>query len=138
MAYLGGANSTNLLPGRGLINPAFVIKIVPATDALQQRKGQGRDNPNDDYLSNCKAGDYVDTKVKGKDISGMIERIIKNSIGDVTYVIIKDSHGETYKVGATKIVPRKVFSNPEDAEHTSSPALFAESRFFSYSQFINI
>ena len=127
---LGGRTSTNILPGRGLINPAFVIKIVSANDDMQQPRGDNRNNPSDDFLSNLSVGDDVDGKSDdGKIISGSIQEIIKNLLGDVTYVIVTDSKGKTHRLPSTTLQIRKKFRNDtdDDEELTSSPAIFAES-----------
>lgn len=135
---LGGGGSTNILPGRGLINPAFVIKIVAATNDMQQKTGSSRKNPNDDYLSNISVGDEVDAKVKGETISGSVQRIIKNELGDVTYVMVSDEKGETRKIEATELQTRKRYRKaPEDEAAISSPAVFAESRVLLFNEFIN-
>lgn len=133
---LSGKVSSNILPGRGLINPAFVIKIVPATDDLQQDRVCGRPNPSDDFLSNIATGDNVSFR-KDKDvISGKINRIVKNSIGDVSYVIIIDETGETHKVEASRITARKNFKDDSnDDKMLSSPAVFNES-ILSFSSFL--
>lgn len=127
-AYLGGSSNMNILPGRGLVNPAFTIKMVAATDSIQQPAGGGRNNPNDDYLSNLSTNDSVFAKVDGKEISGNISRIIKNSEGDVIYVVIIDNKGDQYKVEATAIKKRKNFRRSDnDDSLVSSPASFNES-----------
>ena len=133
------AKSTGaLLPGRGLINPAFVIKIVPATDDLQQRASTGRDNPNDDYLDNLKVGNEVKAKVKGETVIGKVQRIIKNSLGDGIYVIVADSRGELHKIEGSRIEKTRGNNPTDDREkYVSSPGLFNESKFLTYNQFSN-
>lgn len=136
MAYLGKTMGANL-PGRGLINPAFVIKIVAATDNLQQQPSSGRDNPNDDYLDNLKAGSTVKAKVDGKLITGAVQRIIKNELGDCTYVIVMDKRGKVHKIESTLINKiRKPSLDDDRAKMTSSPAIFNENKFFTFNEFI--
>ena len=135
MGYLGKTTSANL-PGRGLINPAFIIKIVAATDIMQQQPSSGRDNPNNDYLDNLKVGSTIKAKIKGRTIIGSVQRTIKNEIGDVTYVIVADKKGKVHKIGSTLV---NNVGNPTLADDrskiTSSPAIFNENKFFSYQQF---
>jgi hypothetical protein len=130
------AKSTGaLLPGRGLINPAFVIKIVPATDDLQQQPSTGRDNPNNDYLDNLKVGTEVLATIGKRKVVGKIQRIIKNELGDGIYAIITDSTGKTHKVEGSRLQLTK--SGPNDSDYvraTSSPALLAE-KFMSFTSF---
>lgn len=138
-SILGGGGNTNILPGRGLINPAFVIKIVPATDELQQPKNSSRKNPNDDFLSNLVAGDEVDFKQNGKDMSGAVHRITKNALGDVVFVIVIDNNGHTHKVNATAVHSRKKYSDDSSNDDlVSSPAIFNESKWLSFSEYINM
>jgi hypothetical protein len=131
------AKSTgSLLPGRGLINPAFVIKIVPATDDLQQQPSTGRDNPNNDYLDNLKVGTEVAATIGKRKVVGKIQRIIKNELGDGIFAIIADSTGKTYKVEGSRLELTK--SGPNDSDYirsTSSPALLAENRLMSFKDF---
>lgn len=135
--YLGGLNSTNILPGRGLINPAFVIKIVAATDDMQQQKFSGRRNPNDNFMSNISVGDSIDAKKNGEQISGIVKRVIKNSLGDVVYVIVLDNNGKSHKVEVTNLSIRKKFPKNSDTDRLiSSPALFNESIIVSFNEFI--
>jgi hypothetical protein len=128
----------SLLPGRGLINPAFVIKIVPATDDMQQRASSGRDNPNDDYLDNLKVGTEVTSISKGKKISGKVQRIIKNELGDGVYVVIADSRGKLHKVEGSRISKTKSNNFDDRSKLASSPALFGESKILSFRDFTNI
>jgi hypothetical protein len=135
--YLSKSSGTGaLLPGRGLINPAFVIKIVPATDDLQQKPSTGRDNPDNDYLDNLKVGNQVQAKVSNKTIVGSVERIIKNELGDGVYVIVIDARGKSHKIEGSQI--KKVntaLDNSDKDRLVSSPAIFNESKFLSFSQF---
>jgi hypothetical protein len=133
------AKSTGaLMPGRGLINPAFVIKIVPATDDLQQQASSGRNNPNDDYLDNLKVGNEVKAKVKGKEIIGKVQRIIKNQLGDGVFVIVSDSRGKLHKIEGSRIEKTRGNNIDNDKERlASSPGLFNESKFLSFYQFSN-
>ena len=129
----------SLLPGRGLMNPAFVIKIVPATDDLQQKPESGRDNPTDDYLDNLKVGASVQALHKGKKIVGKVQRIIKNELGDGVYVMISNSKGKVFKVEGSKITRVQSSSLDDDrAKLASSPATFAESKILSYQDFLNL
>lgn len=131
-------SSGALLPGRGLINPAFVIKIVPATDDLQQPTSSGRENPTDDYLDNVKVGNEVKAKVGKKTIIGKVQRIIKNELGDGIYAIVSDSRGKTHKIEGSMISVIKGGKPDDDREKlVSSPALFNESRFMNYTEYSN-
>jgi hypothetical protein len=130
--------SGSLLPGRGLINPAFVIKIVPATDDLQQNASTGRDNPTDDYLDNIKVGNEVQAKVGKKTIIGRVQRIIKNELGDGVYAIVADSKGKTHKIEGSRIsVVKGGIADDNREKLVSSPATFNESKFMDYNQFSN-
>ena len=135
--YLSKTNSS-VMPGRGLINPAFVIKIVSATDELQQKNSSGRDNPNDDFLSSLKTGTDIEAKVDDKKITGTVSTVIKNAEGDVILVKMIDTNGKTHKIEATSIVKRKKFGDDNRDKLTSSPAIFAESKFLCYSEFNSI
>jgi hypothetical protein len=136
MSFLAKTTSSNL-PGRGLINPAFVIKIVPATDNLQQQPSTGRDNPSDDYLDNLAVGSQVIAKVGNRKISGSVQRIIKNELGDGVFVMISDSRGKIHKVEGSRIKKVSVPSVDDDnARLTSSPATFNESRILSFDDFL--
>ena len=135
MDLASSGSSSNLMPGRGLLNPAFVIKIVPATDDMQQRASSGRNNQADDYLANYKIGDEVSVKLSKKTINCRIERIIKNSEGDGIYAIVKDSTGKKHKVESSRIIPR-INNNPNTkSDLESTPAMFAESKFLSFKDF---
>jgi hypothetical protein len=135
MPILAKSTGRNL-PGRGLINPAFTIKIVPATDDMQQNPSTGRDNQVNDYLDNLKVGTDVIADMKHGEIMGTVQRIEKNELGDGVFVIIKDKKGKDYKVEGSRI---KRVSKPsvddDKARVVSSPALFAESKFLSYESF---
>jgi hypothetical protein len=129
----------SLLPGRGLINPAFVIKIVPATDDLQQRPSIGRDNPVDDYLDNLKVGALVSAKVKGKKITGKVQRVLKNELGDGVYVMVADDKGKVHRIEGSRIVrTRGNFIDDDRSKLASSPALFGESKILSFQDFLSI
>jgi hypothetical protein len=136
MPILSRGTSGNL-PGRGLINPAFVIKIVPATDDMQQNASTGRDNPNNDYLDNLKVGAEVIADLGKRKIQGSVQRIEKNELGDGVFVIITDEQGETHKVEGSRI---SRVSSPDIATDkvraSSSPAVFNESKFKSYNDFL--
>lgn len=130
------SGSGSILPGRGLMNPAFVIKIVPATDDMQQKPDSGRNNPDNNYLDNLKTGSLVSAKVGKRTIKGKVDRVIKNDLGDCVFVVIKDDKGKMHKIDSTRI--DKKFNNPIDDEQgrlASSPALLNESRFLSFSEF---
>lgn len=138
--YLGGKTALgglggSVTPGRGLINPAFVIKIVPATDDMEQRPSAGRNNPNTDVGSNLKAGATVSTKINDKPVTGTIERIIKNQGGDVIKLIIIDDTGKKHESGVTDLDIGTVKSSDDKEALVSSPAMFAESKFLSYKDF---
>jgi hypothetical protein len=127
------------MPGRGLINPAFVIKIVPATDNLQQQPSSGRDNPTNDYLDNLKVGTEVKANVNGKTIYGKVQRIMRNQLGDGTYVVISDSRGKIHKIEGSKLIRIKTNNLEDDrAELASSPAVVGESRILSFEEFSRI
>jgi len=137
MATLGKTTGNNL-PGRGLINPAFVIKIVPATDNLQQQPTKGRDNQKDDYLDNLNVGSTVSTEIDGETVTGTVVRIEKNDLGDGVYVIMKDHTGKEHKIEGSRT--KKVASPSGDdstARLQSSPATFNESKILSFKQFSN-
>lgn len=134
MSFLGKSTGA-LLPGRGLINPAFVIKIVPATDDLQQQRSSGRDNPNNDYLDNLKVGTEVMATIGKKKIVGKIQRIIKNELGDGIFAIIADSTGKTHKIEGSRLQLTSPGPNSDDQlKSASSPALLAE-KFMSFDIF---
>lgn len=136
MSYLGGRSSGTNLPGRGLINPAFIIKIVPATDALQQTNTSGRENPVNDYLDNLSIGDEVVADMGKRKIEGNILRIEKNEKGDGVFVIIKDKRGKQLKVEGSRV--KSVFFPGSDDSKTrlqSSPVMFNESKFLSFKDF---
>jgi len=125
------------LPGRGLINPAFIIKIVPATDDMQQSPSSGRDNPNNDYLDNLKVGTEVIADLGKRKIKGSVQRIEKNELGDGVYALIQDDRGKTHKVEGSRISKiSKPSADDDKARRTSTPALFNESRFKSYNDFL--
>jgi hypothetical protein len=135
MGYLAKTTGTNL-PGRGLINPAFVIKIVPATDNMQQNTSTGRDNPNDDYLDNLKIGTKVKADVNNKKVVGTVERIIKNELGDGVFVEIRTRAGKTIKVEGSRIKPIIVSSTDDKVgKAMSANALFNESRIMDFETF---
>ena len=129
-------SSGSTLPGRGLINPAFVIKIVPATDDLQQQASGGRDNPENDYLDGLKVGNEVQATIGKKTVIGKVQRIIKNELGDGIYVIISDARGKTHKVEGSRITKSQGGAPTDYREKmVSSPALFNESKFLSFHEF---
>lgn len=134
--YLGKSSGTGaLLPGRGLINPAFVIKIVPATDELQQKPSGGRNNPSNDYLDNLKVGDQVKADIGKRTIVGAVERIIRNNLGDGVFVMVIDARGKTHKVEGSRISKSRSATDDDDDRLVSSPAIFNESKVLSFSQF---
>lgn len=133
------STSTNLMPGRGLINPAFVIKVLPATDVLQQPKTSPRPNPEDDYADNLTAGSHVEFTTKKGKMVGMIKRVIKNGESDGIYVEVVDREGEVHKVEASRILGVvKGSVNPDDEKLTSSPAIFAESYVMTFEEFAKL
>jgi hypothetical protein len=134
--YLSKA-SNSWLPGRGLINPAFVIKIVPATDDLQQKPQNGRPNPNDNFLDNLQIGDSVEADLGKTRLRGRVSRIVKNSNGDAVYVVVKDRKGKKHKVDSSRIkLSGSTDPGDENQERlVSSPAVFAESKFLSFKEF---
>ena len=138
MNMMNTSSGGMLLPGSGLVNPAFVIQILSANDDLEQPKSKSRGNPDNDFLDNLECGDTVFAKKGKENVEGKIQRIIKNSLGDVTFVIISDKEGRKHRLEATTVKkerPQEVTHDEEAA--TSSPAIFNENRFKSFSQFIN-
>lgn len=135
MGYLAKTTGTNL-PGRGLINPAFVIKIVPATDNMQQNTSTGRDNPNDDYLDNLKVGTKVQADLNRRKIVGTVERILKNELGDGVFVEIRTRSGKIVKVEGSRIKPIIVSSTDNTVgKAMSADALFNESKIMDFETF---
>jgi len=138
MPFLAKTTSSNL-PGRGLINPAFVIKIVPATDNLQQQPSTGRDNPSNDYLDNLAVGSRVIAKTGKTKIDGVVRRIIKNELGDGVFVMISDNKGKLHKIEGSRITKVSAPNADDDkARLTSSPATFNESRILSFDDFLKV
>jgi hypothetical protein len=138
MPILAKSTGRNL-PGRGLINPAFVIKIVPATDDLQQQPSAGRDNPNNDYLDNLKIGAEVIADLGKRKVKGSVQRIEKNELGDGVFVIIKEPRGKEHKVEGSRISRvGKPNADDDKARLSSSPALFNESKFLSFKDFSSL
>lgn len=124
------------LPGRGLINPAFVIKIVPATDNLQQKPSTGRENPTNDYLDNLKIGTNVKGFTGKRFVKGRVSRIIKDQQGDGIYVIVSDIRGKEHKIEGSQIKILKGAEIPSDSDSLiSSPGLFNESKLLFFSEF---
>lgn len=141
MGFLGKSSGTSsMLPGRGLINPAFVIKIVPANDDLQQRRTNGRDNPYNDYLDKIKTGTRVEFKNNGKMDKGVVQRIIKNSNGDGVFVEVMTDEGKLKKIEGSqiKIIGQKSKLDDDTAQAMSSPAIFNENEFLCYDDFLKI
>jgi hypothetical protein len=132
MSYLGGANNSGSMPGRGLINPAFVIKIVPATDQLQQKPSSGRDNPNTDFLDNLKVGSRVKARVNRKTILGSVQRILKNELGDCTYVLVVDKKGKIHKIESTLIQSVGSTISSDNLSLVSTPVM---EKFLTYIDF---
>jgi hypothetical protein len=132
LARSGGS----IMPGRGLMNPAFVIKIVPATDDMQEPRSSGRENPNNDFLDNYSVGDTVSAKVDKETVRGKIERVIKNAEGDGIYVIIVTPDGEHHKIEGSQIVDS---GEPEQGNQddylTSTPGIFNENKFLTFREF---
>lgn len=130
------SSAGSILPGRGLINPAFVIKIVPATDALQEPVSAGRENPNNDLLDNLEVGTEVEAKVGKTSIAGRVQRVIKNGIGDGVYVIVRDAKGKDHKIeGGLISVVGADKPNPERERLISSPGIFNETQVLSFEEF---
>jgi hypothetical protein len=112
---------------------------VPATDNLQQPVSNGRDNPTNDYLDNLKVGTEVKANVKGKTVYGKVQRIMRNQLGDGTYVVISDSRGKIHKIEGSKLIRIKTNNLEDDrAELASSPAVVGESRILSFEEFSRI
>ena len=147
MSYLGGAKASSSGSlgggsgkaagiGHGLGNPAFVIKLVAATDQLQAKPSSGRDNPNTDYLDNLKTGSRVRAKVNKRYISGSVQQIIKNELGDCTYVMVMDQKGKIHKIESTLI--KSVGGSTLDTDNASlASANVVENKFNSYTEFLN-
>ena len=126
----------SILPGRGLMNPAFVIKVVAANDSMQEQPSTGRNNQADDFLDGIKIGDEVEAKIKKKKVTGKVTRIIKNDLGDGVYAIVMDKNGKKHKIEGSLINKISYNETPDDkAAIMSTPARFNESRFLSYDQF---
>ena len=128
----------SIMPGRGLINPAFVIKIVPATDDMQQPKSNGRPNPSNDYLDKYDIGDEIRAKVDDEVVSGKVTRIIKNSEGDGVYALITSQDGKTHKIEGSQILDVGEPASNSDDYLTSSPGIFNETKFMSFSEFSSL
>jgi hypothetical protein len=128
----------SIMPGRGLINPAFVIKIVPATDDMQQPKNNGRPNPSNDYLDNYAIGDEVRARVEDEVVSGKITRIIKNAEGDGVYALITSADGKTHKIEGSQIMDSGEPGSNSDDYLASSPGIFNETKFMSFGEFTSL
>ncbi len=133
MGQLSGSGGTSVMPGRGLVNPAFSIKIVAADDNLQQPESQGRPNPNDDFLNNLAIGDVCG--VENDKLEGRIISIKKNSKDDVIYVKLLDKLGKIHKIEATRIRQENVPDFIDDNRSFSSPGIFNESRLLNFKEF---
>ena len=126
----------SVLPGRGLMNPAFSIKVVTANDSMQERPSNGRNNQSDDYLDGIKIGDSVTAKIKKKKVTGKVTQIIKNELGDGIYALVVDKNGKEHKIEGSLITKiRQTEITDDKAAIMSTPARFNESRFLSYNQF---
>jgi hypothetical protein len=129
----------SIMPGRGLINPAFVIKIVPATDDMQQPKSAGRPNPSNDYLDKYEIGDEIRAKVDDEVVSGKLNRIIKNEEGDGVYALIISQDGKTHKIEGSQIMDAgEPTSSSSDDYLRSSPGVFNETKFMSFGEFTSL
>ena len=77
-------------------------------------------------------GDLGKQKVRGS-----VQRIEKNELGDGVYVIIKTKSGKEFKIEGSRISRVSKPSTDDDtARLSSSPALFNESRFKTYNDFL--
>jgi len=128
----------SIMPGRGLINPAFVIKIVPATDDMQQPKSAGRPNPSNDYLDRYEIGDEIRANVNDEVVSGKVTRIIKNEEGDGVYVLITSQDGKTHKVEGSQIMDSGEPATSDDDYLRSSPGIFNETKFMTFGEFTSL
>jgi len=128
----------SIMPGRGLINPAFVIKIVPATDDMQQPKSTGRPNPSNDYLDKCEIGDEIRAKVDDEIVSGKVTRVIKNGEGDGVYVMITSPDGKSHKVEGSQIMDTGEPASTDDDYLRSSPGIFNETKFMTFGEFTSL
>ena len=84
MNMMNTSSGGMLLPGSGLVNPAFVIQILSANDDLEQPKSKSRGNPDNDFLDNLECGDTVFAKKGKENVEGKIQRIseVKKSCCD--------------------------------------------------------
>lgn len=130
-----GKSAGSILPGRGLINPAFVIKIVPMTDDMQGHNNDGRPNQENDYLDGLRIGDEIEAEIDDKTVIGKIQQFIKNSEGDNIYAKIIDSRGKTHKIEGSQIKRSNYRDASDNDRLVSSPAKFNESKFSSYKEF---
>lgn len=128
----------SIMPGRGLINPAFVIKIVPATDDMQQPKSTGRPNQSNDYLDRCEIGDEIRAKVDDEIVSGKVTRIIKNGEGDGVYAMITSPDGKSHKVEGSQIMDAGELASTDDDYLRSSPGIFNETKFMTFGEFTSL
>ena len=132
-----GKSAGSILPGRGLINPAFVIKIVPMTDDMQSHNNSGRPNQENDYLDGLRIGDEIEAEIDNKTVIGKIQQFIKNNEGDNIYAKIIDSRGKIHKIEGSQIKKSNYRDASDNERLVSSPAEFNESKFISYNEFIN-
>ena len=132
-----GKSAGSILPGRGLINPAFVIKIVPMTDDMQSHNNAGRPNQENDYLDGLRIGDEIEAEIDDKTVIGKIQQFIKNTEGDNVYAKIIDSRGKTHKIEGSQIKKSNYRDASDNDRLVSSPAKFNESKFSSYNEFLN-
>lgn len=137
---LGNTETAGIMPGKGLVNPIFQIKITTPNDKLQQPKTANTLVQVDDYLDKIKAGDRIKFKDNDGTISGRVESIEKNPEGDGLFVHVIDDNGEKHKVEGSRVISAEGIIDPLDkANLTSSPAMFAEnSKFLSYDEFHNV
>ena len=133
-------NSFGSAGGLGYENPAFRIRIVSPNDALQQKQGVLRSNPNNDFKDNIEVGSVVSARINRKDVVGKVSRIFKNDENDTVFVEVTLNSGKKFKIDSTRIrstdpaldqVPDNIATN------ISTHGMFAENRIYSFQEFIS-
>jgi hypothetical protein len=122
----------------GYENPAFKISIVAPNDQVQQKQGNPRPNPSNDFLDNVEVGSVVAAKVGKRNIVGRISQVFKNNENDIVYVEITIPSGKTFKVDASRVRD----TNPDVDQvpdymdyHLSSNGMFKESTVLKFKEF---
>ena len=132
LSNISGGGHTSL----GYYNPAFKIKIVAATDDMQQQASGGRNNQSDDFLDNLALGTHVTANIGKKKIAGTVTKIFRNTENESIFAQIITKDGKTYKVDGSRIEIGNNSQSPHDDSATSTPG-FRESKTLSFSQFLN-